>query len=148
LKKTSLGPLRQGQRLGTSETKQISSKEHKPPNQGSKPQRAPPAHMQAPPEPKRTPPELMQQCNKRLQQRATNCSPLPGRLDRLHRVVRPPTTHVTAWGRLDRPCTKLLRNCADQLEHLPNAPSKSFQSQTSPPCWQCMNQAKNAKNAT
>jgi hypothetical protein len=46
LKKTSLGPLRQGQRLDTSETKPCSSKEHKPPKQT----RAPPAHMQAPPE--------------------------------------------------------------------------------------------------
>jgi hypothetical protein len=44
LKKTSLGPLRQGQRLDTSETKQCSSKEHKPP----KHTRAPPAHMQLP----------------------------------------------------------------------------------------------------
>jgi hypothetical protein len=51
LKKTSLGPLRQGQRLDTFETKQSSSKEHKPPKQSSKkPQRAPSAHMQAPPE--------------------------------------------------------------------------------------------------
>jgi hypothetical protein len=46
LKKTSLGPLRQGQRLDTSETKPCSSKEHKPP----KHTRAPPVHMQAPPE--------------------------------------------------------------------------------------------------
>jgi hypothetical protein len=46
LKKTSLGPLRQGQRLDTSETKLCSSKEPKPP----KHTRAPPAHMQTPPE--------------------------------------------------------------------------------------------------
>jgi hypothetical protein len=46
MKKTSLGPLRQGQRLDTSETKPCSSKEHKPP----KHTRAPPAHMQTPPE--------------------------------------------------------------------------------------------------
>jgi hypothetical protein len=46
LKKTSLGPLRQGQRLDTSETKPCSSKEHKPPKQT----RTPSAHMQAPPE--------------------------------------------------------------------------------------------------
>jgi hypothetical protein len=44
LKKTSLRPLRQGQRLDTSETKPCSSKEHKPP----KHTRAPPAHMQTP----------------------------------------------------------------------------------------------------
>jgi hypothetical protein len=44
LKKTNLGPLRQGQRLDTSETKPCSSKEHKPPKQTI----APPAHMQTP----------------------------------------------------------------------------------------------------
>jgi hypothetical protein len=42
LKKTSLGPLRQGQRLDTSETKPCSSKEHKPP----KHTRAPPEQVQ------------------------------------------------------------------------------------------------------
>jgi hypothetical protein len=41
LKKTSLGPLRQRQRLDTFETKLCSSKERKPPNQNRKPQRAP-----------------------------------------------------------------------------------------------------------
>jgi hypothetical protein len=46
LKKTSLGPLRQGQRLDTSETKPCSSKEHNSP----KHTRAPPAHMHGPPE--------------------------------------------------------------------------------------------------
>jgi hypothetical protein len=46
LKKTSLGPLRQGQRLDTSETKLCSSKEHKPPKRT----RAPLAHMHTPPE--------------------------------------------------------------------------------------------------
>jgi hypothetical protein len=45
LNKTSLGTLRQGQRLNTSETKPCSSKEHKP----TKQTRAPPAHMQTPP---------------------------------------------------------------------------------------------------
>jgi hypothetical protein len=54
LKKTSLGPLRQGQRLDTSETKPRSSKEHKPP----KHTRAPPTYMQLPHEPKHTPLDL------------------------------------------------------------------------------------------
>jgi hypothetical protein len=45
LKKTSLRPLRQGQRLDTSETKPCSSKEHK----STKHTKAPPAHMQTPP---------------------------------------------------------------------------------------------------
>jgi hypothetical protein len=35
LKKTNLGPLRQGQRLDTSDTKKSSSKERKPPKQSS-----------------------------------------------------------------------------------------------------------------
>jgi hypothetical protein len=44
LKKTSLAPLRQGQRLDTSETKQISSKERKPPKQSSKNHKELPLH--------------------------------------------------------------------------------------------------------
>jgi hypothetical protein len=44
LKKTSLGPLRQGQRLDTSETKHSSSKERKPPNQSSKNHKELPLH--------------------------------------------------------------------------------------------------------
>jgi hypothetical protein len=54
LKKTSLRPLRLGQRLDTSKTKLCLSKEHKPP----KHTRAPPAHMHTPPEPKHTPLDL------------------------------------------------------------------------------------------
>jgi hypothetical protein len=44
LKKTSHGPLRQGQRLDTSETKQRSSKKHKPPNQSSTDHKELPLH--------------------------------------------------------------------------------------------------------
>jgi hypothetical protein len=44
LKKTSLGHLTQGQRLDTSETKQGSSKERKPPNQSSKNHKELPLH--------------------------------------------------------------------------------------------------------
>jgi hypothetical protein len=44
LKKTSLGPLRQGQRLDISETKQSSSKERKPPKQKSKNHKELPLH--------------------------------------------------------------------------------------------------------
>jgi hypothetical protein len=106
-------------------------------------QRAPPAHMQAPPEPKHTPTEPMQQCITRMQQRAKFCSLCPGRLDRLHQAVRPPTKHLTAWGQLDRPKWPALhqtaKNCPNQLEHLPNAPRCQKHALTSPPCWQCMN---------
>jgi hypothetical protein len=56
LKKTSLGPLRQGQRLDTSETKPCSSKEHKPPNQSSKNHKELPLHTcKLPPEPMQLP---------------------------------------------------------------------------------------------
>jgi hypothetical protein len=56
LKKTSLGPLRQGQWLDTSETKQNSSKERQTTETKlEKLQRAPPADMQAPPEPMHLP---------------------------------------------------------------------------------------------
>jgi hypothetical protein len=44
LKKTSLGPLRQGQRLDTSETEQSLSKERKPPNQSSNNHKELPLH--------------------------------------------------------------------------------------------------------
>jgi hypothetical protein len=109
-------------------------------------QRAPLAHMQAPPEPKHTPPEPMQQCNTGMQQRAKSYSLCPARLDHLHWAVRPPTCHLTApW---DRPCTKLFKNNPDQLEHLPKAPRCPNHAQTSPPCWQCMNQDKMRKVST
>jgi hypothetical protein len=49
--------------------------------------------------------------------------------------------------RLDR-CTTEPRNGSKPLENLLNASSKPFQAHTSPPCWQCMNQAKNAKIST
>jgi hypothetical protein len=96
-RRTSLGPLRQGQRLNTSETKHAQAKSANHRNRAQTPQRAPPAHMQAPPEPKHTPPEQMQQYNAGMQQRAKTCSFCPGRLDRLYKAVRPPVPHLTAW---------------------------------------------------
>jgi hypothetical protein len=88
------------------------------------PQRAPPAHMQAPPEPKHTPPEPMQQCNTGMQQRAKNCSHRPGRLDRLHRAVRPPAPQLTAWGRLECPKRPALHQTAQNLPKVIGTPSK------------------------
>jgi hypothetical protein len=56
LKKTSLGPLRQGQRLDTSETKLFSNKECKPLNQSSKNHKELPQHTcTLPPEPMQLP---------------------------------------------------------------------------------------------
>jgi hypothetical protein len=55
LKKTSLGPLRQGKRLDTFKTKPSSNKEREPPNQSSNTKKSSPTHMQAPPEPMHLP---------------------------------------------------------------------------------------------
>jgi hypothetical protein len=55
LKKTSLGPLRQGQRLDTSEIKICSSKEHKPPIQSSKTTKSSPCTHASSPEPLQLP---------------------------------------------------------------------------------------------
>jgi hypothetical protein len=53
-------------------------------------------------------------------------------------------------GDLDRSdrCAIELKNGSKPPENLQNASSKPIQAQTSPPCWQCMNQAKNAKLST
>jgi hypothetical protein len=53
-------------------------------------------------------------------------------------------------GDLDRSdrCTLEPRNGSKPPENLLNASIKPFRAQTSPPCWQCMNQAKNAKLST
>jgi hypothetical protein len=83
--------------------------------------------MQTPPEPKHTPPEPMQQCNTGMQQRAKSCSLCPGRLDRLHQAVRPPTTHLTAWGQLDCPMWPALHQTAQNLPEPIGTPSKCSQ---------------------
>jgi hypothetical protein len=154
LKKTSLGQLRLGQRLDTSETKLCSSKDRKPPTKARKSQRAPPAHMQAP----------LNQCNSLW----TNaCKPLDENRAAASAqlwLVRPVTTtgqtgaqhvHRTSTltgqtGDLDRSdwCATEPRNGSKPPENLLNASSSPKQAQTSPPCWLCMNQAQNAKNAT
>jgi hypothetical protein len=135
LKKNKSRTLRQGQRLDTSETKPCSNKERKPPNQRSNTTKSSPCTY-----------ATMQHGNAA---KSKNCSTCPGRLDLLHRAVRPPAPDLTAWGRLDRPKrpthTKLLKNFPNQLEHLPNTPRCPKHAQTSPPCWQCMNQGKMRK---
>jgi hypothetical protein len=56
-----------------------------------------------------------------------NCSTCPGRLDRLHRAVRPPAPHLTAWGRLDRPKRPTLHQIAQNLPEPIWTPSKHSQ---------------------
>jgi hypothetical protein len=123
LKRTSLGPLRQGQQLDTSETKHAQAKSANHRNRARTPQRPPPAHMQAPPEPKHTPPEQMQQCNAGMQQRGKTCSLCPGQLDRLYRAVRPPVPHLTAWGAVRPALHETAQNLPEQI----GTPSKHSQ---------------------
>jgi hypothetical protein len=87
--------------------------------------------MQAPSEPQHTPPEQMQQCNAGMQQRAKICSLYPGRIDRLYRAVRPPGSHLTAWGAVRPPqetgpapnCPKFARTNWNTFQALPGAQS-------------------------
>jgi hypothetical protein len=60
------------------------------------------------------------------------------------------STLTDQTGALDRSdwCATESINGSKPPNNLLNASSKPFQAQTSPPCWQCMNQTKNANNAT
>jgi hypothetical protein len=158
LKKTSLGPLRQGQRLDTSETKLCSSKERKPPNQSSKTTKSSPCTHASSLWTNATTPGRMH-AKHHLKQSSCNNSALTGQTGHPHRSDRW-TRSPSTWElhRSDRcpspvrlmPPRKLpeLKNSSKPLGNLLNACNKPFQAQTSPPCWQCMNQAKNAKNST
>jgi hypothetical protein len=61
--------------------------------------------------------------------------------------VHKTSTLTDQTGDLNRSnqCTTEPRNGSKPRENLLNASSKPFQAQTSPPCWQCMNQAKMQK---
>jgi hypothetical protein len=68
-----------------------------------------------------------QKCNKEQK----NCSLCPGRLDRLHQAVRPPTTQLTAWVAVRTPhvtspapnCSKFARTNLNTFQTLPGAQS-------------------------
>jgi hypothetical protein len=141
MKKTSLGSLRQGQRLDTSETNYAQAKSANHQTKAQNPQRAPPAHMQAPlnqcnspwMNACKTPPETEQ-----LQQLSSH------RLDRSPSAVRPvdkiaqhlgtaPVRPVPLTGQADATWELLeLKNSSKPLGNLLNACSKPFQAQTSP----------------
>jgi hypothetical protein len=59
--------------------------------------------------------------------KSKNCSTCPGRLDHLHRAVRPPTPDLTAWWRLDRPKRPALHQTAQNLPEPIGTPSKHSQ---------------------
>jgi hypothetical protein len=70
----------------------------------------------------------------------------------MHRPVKPPLVMWPPQGRWDRPmwppCKKLLGKLPNRFGHLLLAPRCPNHAQTSPPCWQCMNQGKMRKIST
>jgi hypothetical protein len=137
LKKTCLGPLRQGQRLDTSETKPCSSKEHKPP----KHTRAPPAHMQAPPE---QVPNLGTNRSGRFPKPVTPVPPKP---------VRPilQTGQADFTQQTTPPKAKMQKKCTSSPLALGIGSRDAMQLFSTfffPPCCQCMNQGTNLRKCS
>jgi hypothetical protein len=126
------------------------SANHQP--KAQKLQRAPPAHMQAPPEPMQLP---LDECMWTTSRNKAAATALTGQTGQHHWSDRCPTYDRTSTltgqtgelNRLDR-CTTEPRNGSKPPENLLDAFSSPIHAQTSPPCWQCMNQSKNARNAT
>jgi hypothetical protein len=83
--------------------------------------------MQAPPETKHTPLNQCSNATRECNKEQKNCSLCPGRLDHLHRAVRPPTTHLTAWGRLDCAMWSALHQTAQKFPKPIWTPSKCSQ---------------------
>jgi hypothetical protein len=127
LKKTSLGPLRQGQQLDTSETKPCSSPEHKPPKQT----RARPAHMQAPLE--------------HVPTLGTNRS---GRFPKPVRPIPPKPVRSISHSRPHPQKPKMQKKCTSSPLAVGIGSRDAMQLLStflSPPCCQCMNQGTNLK---
>jgi hypothetical protein len=110
--------------------------------------------MQAPPETKQLPlDECMQ--NTTWNRAAATTQPWSVRpVDSTSQTgvqhVNRTSTLTGQTGDLDRSdrCTPEPRIGSKPPENLIHASGKPFQAQTSPPCWQCMNQGKNAKLST
>jgi hypothetical protein len=83
-----------------------------------------------------------------LKQGSCNNSALTGQTGQHHRSDRCATCEQNQHSHRSDRCTTEPRNGLKPPENLLKASSKLFQAQTSPPCWQCMNQAKNAKPST
>jgi hypothetical protein len=140
LKKTSLRPLRQGQRLDTSETKQNSSKERKPPKQSSKNHKELPRHTcklplnQSPPTGRMHANHLKTGQVQQLQLTPVRPVTTTGQTGAQH--VHRTSTLSGQTGALDRSdrCAIEPRKGSKPPGNLLKAPSKPFQTQTSPPC--------------
>jgi hypothetical protein len=125
------------------------STNHQP--KAQKPQRAPPAHMQAPPEPMQL---SLHECMQSTWQnraaalalfspvRPTNTT---GQIGPQHMNRTSTLTGQTGdFNQSDR-CTPEPENGSKPNENLLDAFNGPKHAPTSPPCWQCMNQAKDAK---
>jgi hypothetical protein len=119
-----------------------------------KPQRAPPAHMQAPPKPMQLP---LDECMQTTWWKQSSCisSVATGQTSQHHRsdwcstcAQDQHSDQSDWWPRPVRPVHNRAQNGSKPPENLLKAFSSPEHAQTSPPCWQCMNQAKNAKNST
>jgi hypothetical protein len=118
--KTSLGPLRQGQRLDTSETKPCSNKERKPPNQRSNTTKSSPCTFANSPWAKAHSPWTNAAMQHGNAAKSKNLLTKP-------RAVRPPASQLTAWGRLDRPKKPAQHQTAQKLPEPIWTPSKHSQ---------------------
>jgi hypothetical protein len=114
--------------------------------------------MQAPPEPMQLP---LDECMQTIWNKPSSCigSALTGQTGHPHQSDRwarsPSTWELHQLDRCPSPVRPMpprtlpeLKNSSKPLGNLLNACIKPIQAQTSPPCWQCMNQAKNAKRST
>jgi hypothetical protein len=114
--RASLGPLRKGQRLDTSETKTMLNQGAQSTNPKLEQHKELPLHICKLPLSQSILP--LNQCSdatRWMQQRAKTCSLCPERLDRVPWVVRPPLYDLTAWGRLDRPKRPTLHQTFQKL---------------------------------
>jgi hypothetical protein len=133
-------PLSKGNSSTHPRQKLCSSKEHKPPIQSLKTTKSSPCTDA-------TPPRRMH-ANHNAKQSSCFSSALTSQTGQHHRSDRCPTHEQGQHSdRLDR-CTTEPRNGSKPHGNFLDAFSRPKHAQTSPAYWQCMNQAKNAKNAT
>jgi hypothetical protein len=119
-----------------------------------KPQWAPPAHMQAPPEPMQL---ALDECMQTTWWKQSSCisSALTGQTGQHHWSDRcaigeqsQHSDRSDRWPQPVRPVHNRAQKWFKTTWKLSNAFSSPKNSQTSPPWWQCMNEAKIGKNAT
>jgi hypothetical protein len=146
-------PLGKGNASTHPRQKPCSNKERKPPNQSSNTTKSSPCTYASSPWAKAHSPWTNAAMQHGNATRRKNCSLYPGRLDRLHQAVRS-SYHTSDRLVAVRPpqetgpapnCSKFAWTNWNTFQTLPGAQKHA---QTSPPCWQCMNQGKMRKVST